>query len=233
MTATAIPARRAAEAGHECTTRCSFPGPSCPGRQAPRPALLAVLPGQRIVAVNGERLPFALVVEEVVGNSVRVTPPHATSVEWRLYADQHKVEVEAAAPVVEPVVEPAPAKPARPAVRVVAGVRLVSQGGGTWQSEDGAYGVQREAAPTFCEDEHPVRITRSLIEWAKANPNDARAADVLWALRCDKRGYVCPGNEEHTYDVWTSWAGGDGKWTDTIADSMEEALSVLREAIER
>lgn len=182
-------------------------------------------PGDRIVAVNGKMLPEPRVVDYVLSDRVRVVPPRPSSVEWWLYADQHEVEIAAA----EPPPAPEPKKPRKPPSRVVEGVTLHSSGDGTWQSEDGHYGVQREDGVTFCDGEHPVRFTPALILSIRERPH-LYPPSASWSVRVGKRGYLCPGVEEHTYPVWTSWAHN---WLGDIADTMGAALDILATEIRR
>ena len=205
-------------------------------------ALLDVRPGDRVVAVNGRPLPWVLVVEEVLdgGRSARVTPPHPTPVEWRLYADrdldvQTATEPAPTAPEPQPAPEPlaAASKPRRPhrvPSKTVEGIRLLSGGGGHWASEDGRYGVQQEWGLTFCEDQHPARLNADSRREVLANPRAYSTAKVE-AARRGARGYLCPGGQEHAYPVWTAWAPGARGADLSAADSMSEALDVLAAAI--
>jgi hypothetical protein len=187
-------------------------------------AFSALRPMDKIAAVNGYELPEPLTVGTVEPGKVRLIPNRESVVEWWLYEDQHTVVLVQPEPQPEP-----PAKPRRSPSRYVENLRLVSQGGKHWATSDNQTFVQREDGYTFCDAEHPVRITPALVEWARANPASDGAYEVLRAQREGKRGYVCGGSAEHTYDVWTVMY--QGEWLGDIADTFSEALDLLRDAI--
>lgn len=191
----------------------------------------------QVAVVNGERLSEPLVVGTIEARRVRLVPPRESAVEWWLYEDQHDVEivrpdVSALREIIEGRAEktiptkPQPvAKPKRPASRTVEGIRLVSSGEGHWHSADGRYGVQLESGVTFCVDKHPVKITRQLRQWAEENHTRSVAQPVLSAIAMGRRGYLCPGDEEHGYPVWTIWVNGEV--VDETGDTFAAALDIF------
>lgn len=88
------------------------------------------------------------------------------------------------------------------------GVTLILDGG-IYRTEDGRYEISKDNnAVTYCNREHPVRISR-------------------W------KGYLCPGNEEHSITLWNVWdtqiddhAFGD------VYDTMDQAIKVLAQHLE-
>lgn len=176
-------------------------------------------PGDRVVAVNGSTIPARTVDHVDDRGSAWLVPLQGQGTTHRLYDDQHTVAV-----------EPAPVVPARVAVRIVAGLRLVSQGEGRWATADGLSGVQRESGLTFCDEAHPVRLSASLIEAVKANPHNY-PSKASWAVRIGAKGYLCPGQEDHTYPIWTAWHRTN--WTDEQYDTMTDALAGLADAVRK
>lgn len=182
-------------------------------------------PGDRVVAVNGSPLPVRVVDHVDARGSAWLVPLPGQVTTARLYDDQHTADVESL---------PAPPTPAPPrrAVKAVGGLRLISDGDGTWATADGRTGVQRESGLAQCDAEHPVRLSRFLIEAIKRNPHNY-PSEASWAVRIGAKGYLCPGYTDHSYVVWTVWL--DGKWLDDGGQcaSMREALDSLAEEIAR
>lgn len=110
---------------------------------------------------------------------------------------------------------PEPVKPKRKATRIFHGVRFVHQDDGSWLTEDGQFVVALEDGfMTDCEDEHPVRITQDMKD--RFNADLARIGDNAtmsrWgitpylAIKQGKKGFMCPGGEDHTYSLWVAGA---------------------------
>lgn len=112
--------------------------------------------------------------------------------------------------------------------RYVEGVALVSSGSGHWASEDGQYGVQLEEGLTSCDAEHPVRLTPGLVQLILERPH-VYPPEARSAIQEGKKGYLCPGSEDHTYPIWTAWTPKGS--CDDMGNTMQEALGILRNAI--
>lgn len=60
-----------------------------------------------------------------------------------------------------------------------------------------------DSATTFCDEAHPVRLGRN----PQHLPHECHERDE--AIRHSKKGYRCPGNEEHSYSVWVLYDADD------------------------
>lgn len=161
------------------------------------------------------------------------------------YDKIHAIRKELATrPLAEPI--PAPAKQWKPQRQTRYGLTLVG-GNGYWETEDGRYVVQYDDEfLTECEEPHPVRLGRAGTErlrrllaehgerWFVSRHGPGQAA--LDALRQGKRGYYCPGGEEHTYGMWAAWRG-DANWDDLISggryETRDEAWAALASYLAR
>lgn len=154
--------------------------------------------GDRVVAIDGHRLASAKEVAALEPKSLLLVNdiPGGQS-EHRLYPDNvESIEVERGKP------EPKPQR------RRFGSLTLWTVGGGEWKSEDNRHGVTyQQAGITYCEAPHPVRITAQMIEDARERPFSGDSRIVLWAVQSGKRGYYCPGEQEHPGDwAWIPWS---------------------------
>lgn len=79
--------------------------------------------------------------------------------------------------------------------------------------------VVREEGVTFCEEPHPVRLGR--------NPRhyDNEPSDRRMAINDGRKGYRCPGGEEHLYPVWIVYDAHDERRSNAgIFDRYAEAI---------
>lgn len=85
---------------------------------------------------------------------------------------------------------------------------------------DPRFVIQRSECVTFCEEQHPVRLGRS----------PQHHQDEPWnrkmAINEGKKGYLCPGGEQHLYPVWTVYdeANESAPNVDTF-DTYREAVA--------
>lgn len=63
--------------------------------------------------------------------------------------------------------------------------------------------IQRGEAFTYCEDQHPVPLSRQP-EHYQGEPPARREA-----INAGRRGYLCPGGEPHPYPVWVVYDAAD------------------------
>lgn len=103
---------------------------------------------------------------------------------------------------------PAQPKPKAKRTRRFGDLLLVSQANGEWKTEDGRHGVSNQRAGyTTCEGAHPVRISREMAANARERPTHRWALPIIEALDAGKRGYWCPGNQEHEGEWgWIPWS---------------------------
>lgn len=77
------------------------------------------------------------------------------------------------------------------------GVKLISDGTGSWVTEDGRYQVYRDDAyMTECEEPHPVKLPRD--EWTSEWDYDKGEMRTV-------KGYQCQGGAWHNYTRWNVW----------------------------
>ncbi len=164
-----------------------------------------VQPGDRLVGLNGSALSRPLTVvgalAELPGGvqAIALRTPHGTPA--NLYPDTH---VDRGVTVERD--EPTAVQPRRPAVRTFHGVRFASDGTGSWWTGDRRYEIRKGfGGLTECEADHPVRITRALAEHAHENRDTGWAQPILEAIRAGRRGFICEGGSEHSYDEWEVW----------------------------
>jgi hypothetical protein len=81
--------------------------------------------------------------------------------------------------------------------------------------------VKREEGTTFCENPHPVRLGRN------PQPSAKTYSERNTAIAYGKKGYLCPGGEEHSYPVWIVYDANDEDQSssDEIFDDRMEALA--------
>lgn len=200
-------------------------------------APIALRPGDRLVGVDGTRIAGQAVV--IDGTRVRA--------DWRdepvaLYLDTHEYVIEREhaphlAAALAPAPQPAPKKARKPATRTIDGLRLISEGGGAWRTEDGRYEVRLNyGGVTYCDGPHPVRVTWKMAGWARKNATHAHAKPILWAIALGKSGYYCQGEEEHQApDSWIVWdaqrgdyAGGFGMHAESFTEAAHNLARHLR-----
>jgi hypothetical protein len=89
--------------------------------------------------------------------------------------------------------------------RTVDGLHLTRQDE-AWVTDDGRYEIRKdEDNTTFCDEPHPVRLSRERLALYQARPHLQGAQEALQADLEGKRGYRCPGNYEHNYVTWGVW----------------------------
>lgn len=81
------------------------------------------------------------------------------------------------------------------------------------------YVIERDECVTFCEERHPVRLGRNPRHYA-SEPSERRIAIDL-----GRKGYLCPGGEEHLYPIWTVHDADDDR------ASNVDSFDVYREAV--
>lgn len=112
---------------------------------------------------------------------------------------------------------------------------LVSKGDGLWELEGdpNTFISRDDTFQTECDDPHPMRFSKQEIrDWHALSPfeRDRRFShEYNWAMRNDKRGYMCPGGELHYYSMWTVMINGD--WTEDMGETFAQARAVLEDAI--
>lgn len=110
------------------------------------------------------------------------------------------------------------------------GLTLESHGPGFWRTLDGRFEIRyEEEYTTYCDEAHPVNMGRKfrLAVTTMIHQQGYVAAErrfgpaTAWAVHCDKKGYLCPGGEEHTYGMWAAWPSDGG---DPIYDARHEKM---------
>lgn len=143
----------------------------------------------------------------------------STTVEHFLYPDNtHTITVQRA-------------EPKRP-TRTVNGVQFTrvestrSDDGFVWVSQDGRLEIGRHETHSPCSEAHPVRITESLrrqvreahnhhAQWTLAGaalPFTEFPRDLVHAVLDGRRGYRCPGMEDHSSWAWGVWDLRSDDW---------------------
>lgn len=175
-----------------------------------------IRPADRITAINGTPLPGGPVtvtralsaLSGTAALSIGIRAAHGTPA--NLYPDS---TIDRSVTVERDVVAPAPATPAAPAAaqprtvsRTVNGIKLHSDGKGGWWTSDRRYEIRKGfGGMTECEASHPVRLTPELVQHARDNNAAAWAQPILWAAHNGKRGFICQGGSEHSYEEWACW----------------------------
>jgi hypothetical protein len=129
----------------------------------------------------------------------------------------------------------------------LAGHRLLKKGDDVYVDPDTGYEVYRDDThTTWCEDQHPVRITRSMREhyrrlvqeygqrrarnmvgwdvWNAVENYGQRFYDDRTGKHKTVKGYLCPGGCEHDFSQWIAWDPNDdrafdGQWADTATEA--------------
>lgn len=174
--------------------------------------------GDRVVRVDDYDLPGRPVVTVALGpvgtgsaRAVRLVNDNGQGV--NLYPDSGVAE----SVTIERDDAPAPvaARPRRRAVRHVGGVRLESDGAGSWWTTDRRFEIRfGYGGKSICETPHPVRLTRAMIEDARNAPGTRWAQPILFAAEHGRKGIYCGGGEEHPYDQWQAWDHQAGDYAD-------------------
>lgn len=204
-----------------------------------------IRPGDRITAINGTQLPGGPVTVtrslskllDASTPSIGIRTAHDTPA--NLYPDStidRGITLERDVPVEETAAAAALEVTPRAVSRTVNGVQL-QYDGGAWWTADRRYEIRKAfGGLTECENSHPVRLTPALIQHAKDNAHTTWARQILDAVWAGKRGFVCEGGSEHSYEEWQCWdhreddyalnrdlTHGDS-WAD-IADSLTKAIA--------
>lgn len=84
---------------------------------------------------------------------------------------------------------------------------------------------------TWCDAPHPMRFSKEDKErFAKMSKFEKDRLsrenwEKYWALLHGKKGYLCPGDMEHSYGLWTVEIAGE--WTEDSYDTFKQALGVV------
>lgn len=194
-----------------------------------------VRPGDQLIALNGSVLSRPLTVVTGLGPlpgsttlAIQMTNPDGRPV--NLYPDTH---VDQHITISRP--DP------RRATRTINGLRLSSDGAGSWWTSDRRYQIRTGfGGLTECETDHPVRLTPALVNQALRNRDTGWAQPILTALDGGKRGFVCPAGSEHSYDEWEVWDhhtgdyanGGALNHAETFKDAAGDLAAFLARTTE-
>lgn len=204
-----------------------------------------IRPGDRITAINGTRLPGGPVtvtralskLVDAAAPSIGIRTAHNTPA--NLYPDStidRGITLERDVPVEEAAAAPALEVKPRAVTRTVNGIQLHHADGGWWTA-DRRYEIRKAfGGLTECENSHPVRLTPALVTHAQASSHTTWARQILDAVSQGKRGFICEGGSEHSYEEWQCWdhraddyalnrdlSHGDS-WMD-IADTLTKAIA--------
>jgi hypothetical protein len=118
----------------------------------------------------------------------------------------------------------------------LAGHRLLKRGEDVYVDPETGYEVYRDDThETWCDDQHPVKLTYAQARAILDNPREW-CWDAQQAAECivhsngrnydgkRVRGYLCPGGEIHTYSQWIAWDPNKdhndfGQWSDTPTEA--------------
>lgn len=117
----------------------------------------------------------------------------------------------------------------------LAGHRMLKTDEERYVTLDGHYEVYADNGhTTWCDHEHPVRITdrdRAAFRATVAEYGRHRAL-LLWgdtgrAIEDGRKGYLCPGGAEHNYTQWIAWDPKNDRdldtyWTDNATDAAAQ-----------
>lgn len=111
-------------------------------------------------------------------------------------------------------------------------MKLVKESSGVYVTEDGRYEVSTGVSYTYCENPHPVQISREVRRQIREETvSGQHRATIPWeiedAVLSGKRGYQCPGDVEHAVVSWGVW---DRQKDDYVSDASSH-FDTKREAV--
>ena len=205
-----------------------------------RKQLDQLAPGDTITAIDGRPLRRPVTVAGRLARiddghgplAVRLVNPRGTATVDNLYPDTHvhqNVTVEHPTPQT-PSTPRAPRAP-RPAVRIIDGLRLISDGKGEWLTEDGQYGIGEGFAVSQCTARHPVKLTAHAVEQARVQDPDYW--EIATAHSAQRRYYQCPGWIEHATRIgWQPFSTRGDLGLD-VSHTFEDAARALAKALQQ
>jgi hypothetical protein len=118
-----------------------------------------------------------------------------------------------------------------------------------YTTEDGRYTIRQDWFGSYCMDPHPVRISADhrkairaalaehnyraydVIRFARVEDKDGISpdSDAIHAVAEGKRGYHCPGDQEHVHWAWTVW---DNERDDYAGNTGVNEYETLKDAKE-